>query len=866
MNNSKFWFSAARGAYLGTPISHSLRFDAPSNTFLSRTFTAGDNVDKWTYAAWYKAFNIHHSGDPCLFSVRNDSSNFTRIELQQSNSDRLQFNQHMSGSTNTNLITTGRMNDSSAWYHVCVVYDSANGTAADRAKLYINGRRITDLTTSDTPDQNQDSLINAANVHRIGTFDGSGTGHCDGYIADVYFLDDIAVTDTNGNLDEFVRINNQGICVPKGYSGDYNTNGFHLDFNPSNYDSANSRFNDQSGNSNHWTQNNFQTSSSHVEYFISKDSPTNNYAIIQEKGAHTNAPGNPRVRLGGTYFDNFDANHKSLQTTFGVKSGEWYWEWVRNGTDSAHLGILDTDAGAYNNWLGSRHWAHASNCSTEIYHQSGTTSQGSNVFNGDTIGNALSFVDDTWKCWANSTAFDSGNNLLHTGQRIQRNDSDKDPSPRRISPAFGHSSHAPCYFLSGSHAGFTDGFDEPNNVPADHLTLCTENLPELAVTNPQEHFRCLNYSGSSSDKTLNIGFQPDLVWLRSWSGTASGVHTHVFDSLGGLTTRFYYTGNDSGPNTGAKIKAVSSTGITLEGGDTLVNKAGSNHYCFAWKAGGAPTASNTNTSGTMADNSVSIDGKLQTDFTPAGSPSIYPKKMSVNTEAKISIVQYTGNNTDGATVPHGLGETPATIWVKRTDGTADWRIYHHHEYMGKNAYLRFNTLDTGPPTDDVWSNEHPGANTVVLGEVGPVNTLNEEYTMVCMAEVEGFSSFGSYNTNSSTEGPFICTMFEPAMAFGVTLARNDNWWGYANSNFETFNPIIDSSGGGYQVNTDNGNNLNMGTCDLSANGFRWRAQNGESNYSDEDQIYWAWASKPFGGSNSAPNTAFFDSYNSEITN
>lgn len=863
MNNAQFWYGTA-GADLGTPISHSLRFHSSANTFLSRTFATGSNVDKWTYAAWYKAFNIHHSGDPCLFSVRNDANNFARIELQQSNLDRLQFNQHMSGGTNTNLITTGRMNDSSAWYHVCIVYDSANSTANDRTKMYINGRRVTDLTTNTMPASGQNSIINNDNVHRIGTFDGSGTGHISGYVADVYFLDNVAVTDTNGDLDEFVRINNQGICVPKGYSGSYNINGFHLDFNPSNYDSANNRFTDQSPNSNHWTQNNFQTSSSHLEYFISKDSPTNNYAIIQEKGGHSGGASDPTVDLGGTHFTSFDANAKSLQTTFGVKSGEWYWEWVRNGTGSCHIGILDTNTGAYNSWLGNRHWAFASNMEVAIYHQGSTQGLATAIANGDTMGNALSFTDDTWKGWTNSTAWNSGNNLLHSSQRIQRDDSDKNPSPRRISPAFGHASHAPCYFLSGSHAGFTNGFDEPNNVPADHKTLCTENLAELAVTNPQDHFRCINYSGSSSDKTVTIGFKPDLVWLKSWQGFSTGVHGHIFDSLGGLTTRYYFTGDSATPGTSTKLKAVSNTTITLEANDGTVNDNGSKYYCLAWKAGGAPTATNNNTSGTMDNDSVSIDGELQTSFTPAGSPSIYPKKMSVNTEAKISIIQYTGNNVDGATVPHGLGVTPATIWVRRTDGAGDWRVYHHHEYSGKDSYARFNAIDASHPTDDSWNSTHPGANTVALGQIAEVNASGQEFTMVCMAEVEGFSSFGSYNTNQNAEGPFVCTMFEPAHTFGRQIDRGDHWWAWGNSNFNTTNPIVDASGGSYQLNTAVGNNLNLGICDVSANGFRWRAANGESNWTDGKALFWSWASKPFGGSNSAPNTAFFDSYNPEI--
>ena len=52
---------------------------------------------------------------------------------------------------------------------------------------------------------------------------------------------------------------------------------------------------------------------------------------------------------------------------------------------------------------------------------------------------------------------------------------------------------------------------------------------------------------------------------------------------------------------------------------------------------------NTQTSGAMTANSVSLDGVLQSAYTPSGSPSTYPKGMSIGTKQGFSIVQFVGN-------------------------------------------------------------------------------------------------------------------------------------------------------------------------------------------------------------------------------
>ena len=49
--------------------------------------------------------------------------------------------------------------DHSAWYHICVAIDTTQSTASDRAKLYVNGTRVTAFDTETYPDQNYDTAF-----------------------------------------------------------------------------------------------------------------------------------------------------------------------------------------------------------------------------------------------------------------------------------------------------------------------------------------------------------------------------------------------------------------------------------------------------------------------------------------------------------------------------------------------------------------------------------------------------------------------------------------------------------------------------------------------------------------------------------
>lgn len=125
-------------------------------------------------------------------------------------------------------------------------------------------------------------------------------------------------------------------------------------------------------------------------------------------------------------------------------------------------------------------------------------------------------------------------------------------------------------------------------------------------------------------------------------------------------------------------------------------------------------------------------------------------------------MNYTGTGVN-ATVGHGLGVAPKMIIVKnRDDGTRPWAIYHAgvHATLPANYRLSF---DTGAIVDDntVWNYAKPVTDVFSVGTATWTNKLNLRHIAYVFTDVPGFSKFGSYTGNGSSDGPFVYTGFRP---------------------------------------------------------------------------------------------------------
>ena len=169
-------------------IQKSLRFNDDDSSYLLRTPSSNGNRQTWTFSAWVKRSNITTGTYPTIFST-NSSSNYSTngTYVWFYNTDELGLS---IGSGTYKLKTTAKFRDPINWYHVVAYVDTTQGTASDRAKLYVNGEEQTDFADADYPTQNYSTRVNDQTQHTVGARrHNSIDNYFDGYIAEVNFID-----------------------------------------------------------------------------------------------------------------------------------------------------------------------------------------------------------------------------------------------------------------------------------------------------------------------------------------------------------------------------------------------------------------------------------------------------------------------------------------------------------------------------------------------------------------------------------------------------------------------------------------------------------------------------------------------------
>ena len=315
--------TANRGSISTGPyqIDNSLKFDSGNSEYLyiTRDTSGSDwNRLKWTASMWVKHMTTESAATAPkerMFGASDTQSDFDiRFRGQP-----IGFRNNSDVDGVAELRTTAVYRDYSAWYHVVAVWDTANATAGNRMRLYVNGEEVTDFSTDTQPSQNEKSIWGKKNdgtdgnvVHAIGCQVNASTGFTqgfNGYMAEIHWVEGEALAPTDfGEFDE-----DSAIWIPKQYTGSYGTNGFYLDFSNSGSLGA-----DASGNGNNWTLNNIAAADQ------ATDTPTNNFATINVLRQSSDRM--PLISEGATEFGNNVNAYRYAPATMGVTSGKWYWE------------------------------------------------------------------------------------------------------------------------------------------------------------------------------------------------------------------------------------------------------------------------------------------------------------------------------------------------------------------------------------------------------------------------------------------------------------------------------------------------------------------------------------------------------------
>jgi hypothetical protein len=323
---------------------------------------------------------------------------------------------------------------------------------------------------------------------------------------------------------------------------------------------------------------------------------------------------------------------------------------------------------------------------------------------------------------------------------------------------------------------------------------------------------------SSVDTSIDtLNFQPDFAWIKSRTNADSHV---LFDAVRGANKRLNSAETTAEVTTSDELTAFNSNGYTLGTGSN-VNRSGNNYVSWNWLASNT-TASNT-------------DGSITST-------------VSANTTSGFSIVTWTapssGSNTD--TIGHGLSAVPKMIIARTRSAVDGWRVYHHVPGIDKHGALNndngFNSNTNIWPTLPTTSIFYPGSDA-------SINSSSRTYVAYCFAEKKGFSKFGSYIGNGSSDGTFIYTGFKP----GMIIIKKDGVeeWGIYDNKRDPFN-VADHR---LFPNLNDSESTTTDMLDFTSNGFKCRTSNNMVGANGGEYIYMAFAENPFVTSTGIPGLA-----------
>ena len=552
-----------------------------------------------------------------------------------------------------------------------------------------------------------------------------------------------------------------------------------------------------------WAATNFSITAG-VTYDSMVDSPTNVFTSATDIGGVVpgnyptlNALSNPNSPLysvtnaGLTYScaaSSGNAGRMTIASTMALSTGKYYWEVVPSDGNGVY-GIcyfkdqsIDVNAANPGNTSSVGVIRDASGISISVSSASYTGTTPSYVAN-DVLGFAYDGTANTMAFYKNGAFFGTFSNI----------DAGKSWSPSMN------------VYTGAVATAFTINYGQrpfAYTPPTGFKSLNTTNIQALGTAavgkagiQPNKWFDINLYGGTGSTETVtNSGFQPDFVWSKCLNVARSHRFT---DSVRGSRNELYSdTQSTEGTDQGS-ITEFTSNGFKIDNNTpSTYNTAGESYVSWQWKQ--SPTSG-------------------------------------------FNIISYTGTGVNNRAISHNLGVAPEFIIVKDRSIGYNWDIYHKD--LGIGATLIFTTAATRNAS--AFGSTAPTSSNFYTQD-SYTNTNNSKLIAYLWAGVPGFSKFGSYTGNGSSDGPFIYCGFKPRfiMTKGSSFA-GEHWMITDTSrsvNNATNNRIFPNL-----LNVESGG----GEFDLLSNGFKPRTSDTLINGSGSTYIYAAFADSPFGLNNRA---------------
>lgn len=275
------------------------------------------------------------------------------------------------------------------------------------------------------------------------------------------------------------------------------------------------------------------------------------------------------------------------------------------------------------------------------------------------------------------------------------------------------------------------------------VTELYNEKPEVDTSN----FKAVLYEGNSGHNYIsNVGFQPDLTWVK-FRNTA--VRHMLTDSVRGTASQIFSNELFAAQNY-LEFTSFDENGFTVDynSGSQYFNTTGLDYVAWNWKGGG---------------DAVNIGVNSITGSTPS-----IASDVSANTAAGFSIVKVNNHN-NTQTIGHGLSQAPEVIFQKTTNSSSyGWYVYHKD--VGNDKYLQLNTTAEAV-SDNFWNYTTP-TDTVFTHRF---STSSFNMIFYCWHSVAGYSKIGSYTGDGTTSNTVSAPSFEPSFVMIKRTDSTSNW-------------------------------------------------------------------------------------------
>lgn len=510
-------------------------------------------------------------------------------------------------------------------------------------------------------------------------------------------------------------------------------------------------------------------------------------------------------------------------STFFLTSGKWYWEGSGSGYVGTIIGVGGESYTGSVSGTGSKSigWWELG----PVYWDGGNNSGSTSFTTTDVIGIALNMD-------AGNVRFYKNGLLVYT---ITFGDGTVPNLSSGVFPGYNVGAGTKSVDLNFGQKPFKFP------PPAGFQPLALANTPRPTIVRPDQYVGIVTYTGTGATLSLTTGFKPDLVWIKD---RTNGYNHVLFDSVrgtGGSKVLFSNRTTAEGGGTGEEgtvyghVSSFDTYGFSVSPGSGTplwVSNSGDNYVAWAWKAGGNSNTYNINDIGYST---ASAAGLTAGTITPTGA--------SVNTKSGFSIIGYTGTGTSPVSINHGLNSSPTFLIFKDRDSAVNWQVWTTS--VNSNGTL-IEGLNTAAAGTTPWTYISTTSSLIQFNSGNTAQTSNGK-RFICYAwhDVPGFSRFGSFSGNNSTDGVYVSLGFRPKFLIVKCIqdiAGDVEHWIIRDSTRSTYNPANANLYANLGNAEDDASGFS-GSLDLLSNGFKMRGTYGGINAS-ATYIYAAWAETP----------------------